>query len=50
VELGSHDVGFTGRDWVIETDSDVHEVMDFGFDPVRIVAAIPENVDPKELK
>ena len=50
VELGSHDVGFTGRDWVMETDSDVHEVMDFGFDPVRIVAAIPEEIDPKELK
>ncbi len=50
VELGSHDVGFTGRDWVVETDSDVHEVMDFGFDPVRIVAAVPEEVDLQELK
>ena len=46
VELGSHDIGFTGRDWVVETDSDVHEVMDFGFDPVRIVVAIPEHLDP----
>ena len=50
IELGSHDVGFTGRDWVMETDSGVHEVMDFGFDPVRIVAAIPEDIDPQELK
>lgn len=50
VELGSHDIGFTGKDWIMETDSDVHEVMDFGFDPVRIVVAIPEQLDPQQLR
>ena len=41
------DVGFSGKDWVYENgvEDDVVEIMDFGFDPVRIVAAIPEAVD-----
>ncbi|MGH1363473.1 MAG: ATP phosphoribosyltransferase [Calditrichia bacterium] len=50
LELGSHDIGFTGIDWVTETGADVATVMKLGFDPVRIVAAIPEEVDEKELK
>lgn len=50
IELGSHDAGFTGKDWIVETDSDVYEVMDFGFDPVKIVVAIPEHVDQEELR
>ncbi len=38
------DVGFSGKDWVYENEvqDDVEEIMDLGFDPVRIVAAIPE--------
>ena len=38
------DVGFSGKDWVYENgvQDDVIEIMDLGFDPVRIVAAIPE--------
>ncbi|MEA1993673.1 MAG: ATP phosphoribosyltransferase [Euryarchaeota archaeon] len=44
VELGSHDLGFTGYDWVKETGAEVTEVMDLGFDPVRIVAAVPQNL------
>lgn len=43
LELGSHDVGFTGHDWVLETGADVVEILDLGFDPVRIVAAVPES-------
>ncbi len=39
VALGSADAGFTGRDWVEETGAPVVEVVDLGFDPVRIVAA-----------
>ena len=45
LELGAHDVGFTGLDWIKETDADVEEIMDLGFDPVRIVAAVPNTVD-----
>ncbi len=39
VALGSADAGFTGRDWVEETGAEVVEVLDLGFDPVRVVAA-----------
>ena len=41
------DVGFSGKDWVYENgvQDDVIEIMDLGFDPVRIVAAIPETKD-----
>jgi len=42
VALGRHDCGFSGYDWIIERDADVVELLDLGFDPVKIVAAIPE--------
>ena len=44
---GKADVGFSGKDWVYENgvEDDVEEIMDLGFDAVRIVAAVPENVD-----
>ena len=41
VERGFHDVGFTGHDWLVETGADVVEILDLGFDPVKIVAAVP---------
>lgn len=50
LELGAHDVGFTGRDWIDETGADVEEIMDLGFDTVRIVAAVPTHIDDKALK
>ena len=45
------DVGFSGKDWVYENgvENDVVEIMDLGFDPVRIVAAIPETRDFNKL-
>jgi len=49
VELGSHDVGVTGHDWVCETSAQVDELLDLGFDPVRIVAAAPAGVELEEL-
>jgi ATP phosphoribosyltransferase len=49
VELGSHDVGFSGLDWIIETGADVEELMDLEFNPVKIVAAIPEHEQPEKL-
>ncbi len=41
------DVGFSGKDWVYENgvEDKVEEIMDLGFDGVRIVAAVPESVD-----
>ena len=41
------DLGFSGKDWVYENgvEDKVEEIMDLGFDGVRIVAAIPNTVD-----
>jgi len=50
LELGSHDAGFTGLDWIRESAADVEEIMDLGFDRVRIVAAIPAGIEENELK
>lgn len=49
VELGSHDIGFTGYDWVVETGADIVEIMDLKLNPVKIVAAVPKNLSDKEL-
>ncbi len=49
VALGAYDLGFTGYDWVRETQAAVHELLDTGFDPVEIVAAIPEHYTPEEV-
>jgi ATP phosphoribosyltransferase len=49
LELGSHDAGFTGLDWVRESGADVEEVLDLGFDRVRIVAAIPTETSGDSL-
>jgi ATP phosphoribosyltransferase len=49
LELGSHDAGFTGIDWIRESGADVHEVLDLGFDKVRIVAAVPQDYDEVKL-
>ncbi len=45
------DMGFSGKDWIYENgcQDDVVEIMDLGFDPVRIVAAIPEARDFDKL-
>ena len=45
------DVGFSGKDWVYENEvqDQVEEIMDLGFDPVRIVAAIPESFDFQQI-
>jgi ATP phosphoribosyltransferase len=50
LELGSHDAGFTGIDWIQESGADVEEVMDLGFDRVRIVAAVPASLDEGALR
>lgn len=48
IELGSHDAGFCGLDWIAESAADVVEVMDLGFNPVRIVAAAPRAFNGKK--
>jgi len=49
LELGSHDAGFTGIDWIKESGADVEEILDLGFDKVRIIAAVPQDYDEKKL-
>ncbi len=50
VEIGSQDIGFAGRDWIIEQDSDVEKVLDLGLNPVRIVSAISTENSLEMLK
>jgi ATP phosphoribosyltransferase len=50
LELGSHDAGFTGADWIQESRADVAEILDLGMDRVRIVAAVPADLDDAALK
>jgi ATP phosphoribosyltransferase len=50
LELGSHDAGFTGVDWLRESGADVEEILDLGFDRVRIVAAVPAGLDEAGLR
>jgi ATP phosphoribosyltransferase len=38
---GTRDLGFGGADWVRELDVELVELLDLGFDPVRLVAAAP---------
>lgn len=50
VELGQHDIGFAGIDWIQERRCNVEILKDLGYDPVRIVACIPEDWDWEEMK
>jgi ATP phosphoribosyltransferase len=50
LELGSHDAGFTGIDWIKESGADVEEIIDLGFDRVSIVAAVPVDYDETALR
>jgi len=50
LELGSHDAGFTGIDWIRESGADVEEIVDLDFDKVRIVAAVPQDYDEAHLR
>jgi ATP phosphoribosyltransferase len=45
VAMGQHDIGFAGLDWITEKNADVEILRDLKFDPVKIVACIPESWD-----
>lgn len=44
VEMGAHDAGFAGHDWIRESSADIVELLDTGIFPVRVVAAAPPDV------
>lgn len=48
VESGAYDIGITGYDWTVESGACVSELMDFGFDKVKLVAAVPNEYNPDE--
>lgn len=48
VELGRHDLGFTGHDWIEETGCRVVELDDLELDPVRLVLAGPAGWAPPQ--
>ncbi|MCL5268046.1 MAG: ATP phosphoribosyltransferase [Bacteroidetes bacterium] len=55
VELGTFDAGLTGKDWIIETNSDVTEVAELVYAkqsmrPVRWVLAVQEDSQFKSVK
>jgi ATP phosphoribosyltransferase len=55
VEHGYLDCGITGRDWIVENGSSVHEVGEFLFSkatrqPARWVLCVPENSPVKSVK
>ncbi len=43
IEIGAHDCGFSGHDWVVESEADVVDVLDTRLDPVTLVVAAPES-------
>ena len=55
VEDGVLDIGITGHDWIVENNSDVHEVCELIYSkatsrPVRWVLAVPEESPVKTVK
>jgi ATP phosphoribosyltransferase len=50
VDIGQHDIGFAGLDWIAEQKAQVTILKDLGFNPVDIVACIPEDWDYDSLK
>lgn len=50
VALGQHDCGFAGLDWVEEQQAEVVKLLDLKFDPVKIVASIPESWDWEQVR
>ena len=50
VELGQHDIGFSGNDWIAEQSCEVEVLKELSFDPVQIVACIPEEWDWEQMK
>lgn len=44
LHVGSRDFGFAGADWAAELGTELTELLDTGLDPVRVVAAAPNDI------
>jgi len=44
LDAGARDLGFAGADWVAESGAELVELLDTRLDPVRLVAAAPQNI------
>ncbi|MFT5303867.1 MAG: ATP phosphoribosyltransferase [Mariniblastus sp.] len=40
----SRDIGFAGEDWIQETGTEIHELLDTQMNPVRLVVAAPKEI------
>lgn len=49
VEYGAADMGFVGKDTLLEQNKDVVELLDLGFGYCRFVVAMPEEKVPSKL-
>ncbi|MDG1874696.1 MAG: ATP phosphoribosyltransferase [Mariniblastus sp.] len=41
---GSRDIGFAGEDWIVETGTEIHELLDTEMNPVRLIVAAPHQI------
>lgn len=41
---GARDIGFAGADWIRETGTELHELLDTGLNPVRLIVAAPHQI------
>jgi ATP phosphoribosyltransferase len=44
LDAGARDLGFAGKDWVVEAGIELVELLDTGMDHVRLVAAAPADI------
>jgi ATP phosphoribosyltransferase len=50
VEYGAADIGFVGKDTIIEENKDVAELLDLKFGYCRFVVALPEEELPEDME
>jgi ATP phosphoribosyltransferase len=41
---GARDIGFAGADWIRETGTELHELLDTRLNPVRLIVAAPHDI------
>jgi ATP phosphoribosyltransferase len=41
---GARDIGFAGADWIRETGTELHELLDTSLNPVRLIVAAPHQI------